>query len=67
VATARPVLESALKSPEAVCEVLEGVLEGLRVTMFGCGCSKLQELRRAPLAKIPGWAESRLGSRVEKG
>ena len=67
VATARPVLEAALESSKAVCEVLERVLEGLRVTMFGCGCTKPEELQRAPFARVPEWAKLRLGSRVEEG
>jgi len=56
VAVARPVLRAALESDNAVVGVLEGIIEGLRVTMFGCGCTKLSDLRQVGFLEKPAWS-----------
>ena len=48
VALGRPLLRPALDGPEAVEEVLRGVLEELRICMFCLGARQVSELRGSP-------------------
>jgi isopentenyl-diphosphate delta-isomerase len=57
VALARPLLEPALLSATAVERALAGVIEGLRVTMFCCGCKKLDDLQSVRFVDGPAWAD----------
>jgi isopentenyl-diphosphate delta-isomerase len=42
-----PLLEPATRSSEAVCEVLEDLIEGLRIAMFASGCARIEDLPQA--------------------
>jgi len=48
VALGLPLLKPALDSPEAVEELLQGVLEGLRICMFCVGAVRVSDLRGSP-------------------
>ncbi len=53
VGVARPLLEPALESSQAVIDWLETFLWELRVAMHGVGASNLAALRRVQLSPIP--------------
>ena len=42
---ALPLLAPALESPEAVIGKISGVIEELKIAMFGCGAENLKQLR----------------------
>ncbi len=58
VALAKPVLGAALESHESVKRILETIIQGLKLTMFGCGVQTTAELKRVRFLKIPAWATS---------
>lgn len=51
VAVARPLLEPAISSADAVCEVLEQLIKELRVAMHGSGAADLRALRGLQLRR----------------
>jgi isopentenyl-diphosphate delta-isomerase len=65
VALAKPLLEPALESAQAVVEALRVVIEGLRVVMFCCGCRTPRDLRDVGfLDGGPEWAHDLLRFRA---
>ena len=50
---ASPLLKPATVSAEAVGERIREVLEELRTAMFCVGARSIQELKSAPLVKMP--------------
>ncbi|MFQ6014271.1 MAG: type 2 isopentenyl-diphosphate Delta-isomerase [Anaerolineae bacterium] len=57
VAMARPFLQPATVSPEAVIETIDIVLEELRIAMFCIGVADLSDLRDTPLLQRVGYGE----------
>jgi isopentenyl-diphosphate delta-isomerase len=49
---ARPLLQHAEESVEKVKKYLEGIIHGLRISMFCLGCRDIASLKREPLKKI---------------
>jgi isopentenyl-diphosphate delta-isomerase len=63
VGLARPLLEPAVISTEAVVEELQVLIQGLRVAMFATGARDIAGLRSVPLDEVPAGSSAAQGER----